>query len=88
MQPLARIPQEEEKNLKAKSRYTKSVPKSVTLTLKNGTAVDPDSGLEGEAHVLVQGKTKYFAVLGMTDIQSDKNSYYKLQLLQSEKKKK
>lgn len=54
----------------------------------DGTAVDPDSGLDGEAQVLIQGKTKYFCVLGKTDIQSDKNSFYKIQLLKSEVKKK
>lgn len=60
----------------------------MTLTVKDGTAVDPASGLEGEAHVLIEGKQKYFCVLGMTDIQRDKNSFYKIQLLKSEVKKK
>lgn len=50
--------------------------------------VDPDSGLENETHVYIQGKIKYFAVLGNTDIQRDKNSYYKVQLLESDSLKK
>lgn len=85
--PLLRIPQEETRT-KSKSMYTKSVPKSVTLKLKNGGAVDPDSGLEDVAHIFTQGKTKWFAILNNIDIQRDKNSYYKIQLLESDNKKK
>lgn len=50
----------------------------------DGTVVDPDSGFADAAHVFIDGKTKYFAILNMTDIQEDKNSYYKLQLLESD----
>lgn len=53
----------------------------------DGTAVDPDSGLVDSTHVYISGKTKYFAILCNTDIQRDKNSYYKLQLLEAENKK-
>lgn len=87
--------------------YTKSVPKSVTLTLKSkifllhfvsitnrtnnrsldGTAVDPESGLQDVAHIFTQGKTKWFAILNRIDIQTDKNSYYKIQLLESDNRK-
>ncbi|XP_034661708.1 poly [ADP-ribose] polymerase isoform X1 [Drosophila subobscura] len=83
--PSARVPQEEAKSSKSKSIYTKSVPKSKTLKVKDGLAVDPDSGLEDIAHVYVQGKDKYNVVLGLTDIQRNKNSYYKLQLLEADK---
>uniref|UniRef100_A0A1A9WQP6 Poly [ADP-ribose] polymerase n=1 Tax=Glossina brevipalpis TaxID=37001 RepID=A0A1A9WQP6_9MUSC len=86
-EPSARVPQEEKKSVKSKSIYTKSVPTSMTLKIKDGLAVDPDSGLEDVAHVYVaQNKDKYNAVLGQTDIQRNKNSYYKLQLLQDDKK--
>lgn len=54
----------------------------------DGAVVDPDSGLEDLAHVYGEGKLKYFAILGKVDIQSDKNSYYKLQLLESDSKQK
>lgn len=83
MKPHARIPQDEPKS-KSRSIYTKSVPKSQKLKLKNGTAVDPDSKLEDVAHVYCEGKTKYFAILCNVDIQKDKNSYYKIQLLESD----
>ncbi|KAL5288318.1 PARP1 family protein [Megaselia abdita] len=86
--PAARIPQEDSNKSKSKSIYTKSVPKSMKLTLKDGMAVDPDSGLEDVAKVYVRGKDKYNVVLGLTDIQRNKNSYYKLQVLVGEKKNK
>ncbi|XP_065370938.1 poly [ADP-ribose] polymerase [Calliphora vicina] len=87
--PSARIRQEEAKSSKSKSIYTKSVPKSMTLKIKDGLPVDPDSGLEDLAHVYVsQNKDKFNVILGKTDIQSNKNSYYKLQLLESDNKNK
>ncbi|KAH8385055.1 hypothetical protein KR093_010826 [Drosophila rubida] len=86
--PSNRLPLEEKKSSKSKSIYTKSVPKSMTLKVKNGLAVDPDSGLEDVAHVYVRGENKYNVVLGLTDIQRNKNSYYKLQLLEADKKNK
>lgn len=87
--PSARIQQDEAKSSKSKSIYTKSVPKSMTLKIKDGLAVDPDSGLEDVAHVYVsKNKDKYNVVLGITDIQNNKNSFYKLQLLESDNKNK
>lgn len=87
--PAARVAQEEAKSSKSKSIYTKSVPKSMTLKIKDGLAVDPESGLEDVAHVYVSSnKDKYNVVLGQTDIQRNKNSYYKLQLLESDNKNK
>lgn len=51
-----------------------------------GTAVDPDSGLEDVAHVYEdRNKEKWTAVLGLTDVQNNRNSFYKLQLLQADK---
>ncbi|XP_044314316.1 poly [ADP-ribose] polymerase isoform X1 [Drosophila rhopaloa] len=73
------------KSSKLKSIYTKSVPISRTFKVKDGLAVDPDSGLEDIAHVYVENKNKYNIVLGLTDIQRNKNSFYKLQLLEADK---
>ncbi|XP_061389126.1 poly [ADP-ribose] polymerase [Musca vetustissima] len=87
--PASRVPQEEPKSAKSKSIYTKSVPKSMTLKVKDGLAVDPDSGLEDVAHVYIsRNKDKFNVVLGKTDIQRNKNSYYKIQLLESDNKQK
>lgn len=54
------------------------------MTVKAGNAVDPDSGLSDVAHVHQEGPEKFTVVLGLTDIQSNKNSYYKLQLLKAD----
>jgi poly [ADP-ribose] polymerase len=82
--PLIRIPKEEEKKPR-QDHYTKNVPSKVTMKIKGGTAVDPDSNLEDIAHVYKQGQDLYCAVLGLTDIQTNTNKYYKLQLLESDK---
>jgi poly [ADP-ribose] polymerase len=60
------------------------MPAKVKLKVKGGAAVDPDSKLEDVAHVYKRKDDIYNAVLGMTDIQSGKNSYYKLQVLESD----
>lgn len=54
-----------------------------------GTAVDPASKLEDEAHVYQDHDgTKYTVVLSQTDVVAQKNSYYKMQVLESDNKKK
>ena len=58
------------------------------LKLKGGAYVDPDSELEDKAHVLKERDSLYSAVLGAVNIQDGKNSYYKLQMLEHDKKKK
>ncbi|KAJ8919846.1 hypothetical protein NQ315_006375 [Exocentrus adspersus] len=86
--PTTRLPPEPStSSLKSKSRsmYTSSMPSTVKLKLKGGGAVDPDSGLEDVAHVYQDGDEKYTIVLGVTDIQTKKNSYYKLQLLAADR---
>jgi poly [ADP-ribose] polymerase 1 len=55
------------------------------LQLKDGTAVDPKSRLEKIAHVYSSDKGLFNSVLGFTDIQSNKNSFFKLQVLESDK---
>lgn len=53
----------------------------------DGTAVDPECGLDENAHVYsttMNGKKVYYSViLGLVDIEHNKNSYYRMQLLQS-----
>ncbi|XP_064103766.1 poly [ADP-ribose] polymerase 1-like [Macrobrachium nipponense] len=74
------------KSSKAESRYIKSVPEKQKVKLKGGAAVDPDSGLEDKAHVYQRGSKIYNCVLGMVNITKGTNSYYKLQVLESDKK--
>ncbi|XP_043286683.1 poly [ADP-ribose] polymerase [Venturia canescens] len=66
---------------RGKSVYEKSSSGKIKLTVKGGGAVDPDSELEGIAHIHQDSVGKYTAVLGLTDIQLKKNSYYKMQIL-------
>lgn len=68
--------------------FTKEMPKSVKMKLKGGGFVDPDSGLEDKAHVLSTKDALYSVVLGSVNIQADRNSYYKLQVLEHDKKHK
>lgn len=81
--PLARIPAEEVKGPK-ESMYSRNVSKTASIKLKNGSAIDPDSGLQDVAHVYRQDGTLYTSTLSFTDIQKNKNSYYKLQVLESD----
>jgi len=70
------------------SRFLSQAPKSVKLKLKGGAYVDPESKLGDKAHVLKVGDSLYSVVLGAVNIQDGKNSYYKLQILEHDKKKK
>ncbi|XP_076649690.1 poly-(ADP-ribose) polymerase [Halictus rubicundus] len=72
---------------KANSNFEKSGSGKMKLKLKDGGTVDPDSELQDVAHVYKNGKTKYAVTLVCTDIQSQKNSYYKLQVLEHDKQK-
>lgn len=70
------------------SRFISGAPKSLKLKLKGGAYVDPESGVQDKAHVLKSGPALYCVVLGSVNIQDGKNSYYKLQLLEHDKKPK
>lgn len=54
----------------------------------DGSVVDPDSQLENIAHVYSEGDLKYYAILDLVDIAANKNSYFKMQLLESDKQQK
>ncbi|KAJ8686796.1 hypothetical protein QAD02_022590 [Eretmocerus hayati] len=73
---------------RGKSVYEKSASGKVKLRIKGGGAVDPDSGLDDVAHVYQIGKEKFTVTLGITDIQTQKNSFYKLQILKHDKQEK
>jgi len=70
--------------MQGKSMYEKSVPTSVKLTLKGGVAVEPQSGLEHKAHVLKNEDVTWNANLCLSDVQTGKNSYYKMQILKAD----
>eukprot|EP00667_Euglena_gracilis_P001885 EG_transcript_1886 len=63
-------------------------PKRKKLKVKAGcrVAVEPESGLEDEAHVLdVKADEVYNVVLNFADVIHNKNTYYMMQLLESDK---
>ncbi|XP_031638339.1 poly [ADP-ribose] polymerase-like [Contarinia nasturtii] len=67
--------------------YTKSLPDKITYKWRDGPAVDPECGLDEIAHVYCcatnRGELEYSAVLGLVDIENNRNSYYRMQLLES-----
>lgn len=73
---------------KGKSVFEKSGSGKVKMQLKEGATVDPESGLQDCAHVYKRGKEKFTVTLVHTDIQTKKNSYYKLQILKHDKQNK
>ncbi|KAI6661255.1 Poly polymerase 1 [Oopsacas minuta] len=73
---------------KSSAKSEKSIPKMAKMTVKGGGAVDPDSGHEHDCHIYKQGDVIYSATLGMVDLFNGMNSYYKLQLLEHDTKKK
>ncbi|XP_043248325.1 poly [ADP-ribose] polymerase [Colletes gigas] len=70
---------------KRKSGFEKSGSGTMKLTLKGGLTVDPQSGMENDTHVYQSGNNKYTVTLVLSDIQTKKNSYYKLQILKHDK---
>lgn len=55
----------------------------------DGIAVDPECHLDDFAHVycdkVARRTIKYSVILGLVDIQKNKNSFYRMQLLESDK---
>ena len=87
--PQTRLKKEENSKEAKKSGsmfMKKEMPKSVKMKLKGGGFVDPDSGLEDKAHVYKIGNALYSVVL-VSFLQLF-NSYYKLQVLEHDKKPK
>ncbi|XP_065208897.1 poly [ADP-ribose] polymerase-like [Planococcus citri] len=68
-------------------KYESNLPSRVKLKIQNGMAVDPITELEDVAHVYRFHKDIYAAVLSLVDLQSGRNSYYKLQVLESNDRK-
>lgn len=58
------------------------------MKIVGGAVVDPETNLQDEAHVLLEQGTKdpYTAVLGLVDITRGTNSYYKMQIIEHDKK--
>uniref|UniRef100_A0A914VFI9 Poly [ADP-ribose] polymerase n=1 Tax=Plectus sambesii TaxID=2011161 RepID=A0A914VFI9_9BILA len=66
----------------------KSASGKQKVVVKNGTAVDPECDVAEVVHVYRDSKGRAWdAVLGSADLSSNRNSYYKLQLLEHDKMK-
>ncbi|KAI9208208.1 poly polymerase catalytic domain-containing protein [Polychytrium aggregatum] len=59
--------------------------KRAKFTLKGGAVVDPDSGLDKSHHVHQHAGTLWSVILAKTDVQTNQNSFYKLQILVCDK---
>lgn len=62
-------------------------PNNIRVEISDGSVVDPDSKLENVAHVYFSGELKFYAILDLVDIGANKNSYFKMQLLESDKER-
>ncbi|CAF0920722.1 unnamed protein product [Brachionus calyciflorus] len=62
----------------------------IKMKIKGGAVVDPETNLEDEGHVLLEhgSKDPYSVVLGLVDISRGTNSYYKMQIIEDDKKDK
>ena len=58
--------------------------KTIRIMVKGKGAVDVDSGLADNSHVLERGGVVYSATLSSTDLASDINSFYVLQVIESD----
>lgn len=75
----------EHENQDAEDKGTKSVSQKMKLTVKGAAAVDPESGLENSCHVYQEKDNIYSVVLSYVDMSKGTNSFYKLQILKSNK---
>ncbi|CAG2173208.1 unnamed protein product, partial [Oppiella nova] len=62
-------------------RFEKSVGKQ-KFVLKDGNVVDPECEVADVTHIYKQGTDVYSVVLSQVDLSRNKNSFYKLQLLE------
>ncbi|KAJ0180031.1 hypothetical protein K1T71_004622 [Dendrolimus kikuchii] len=90
--PTKRVPQDilDGKSIpKSGSMYVKSSKSGpVKLKIAGGTAVDPASGLDDIAHVYKDNTgTRYTVSLSKTDVVEQKNSFYKMQVLEHNERK-
>jgi len=59
-------------------------PKTMKIMVKGKGAVDTDSGLADDAHVLEKGSEVFSATLNRTDLSQGHNSFYVLQVIESD----
>ena len=70
-----------------KRRREEEKPKTMKVVVKGKGAVDVESGMADNAHVLQKGDNVYSATLNRTDLAAGLNSFYVLQIIQSDSDK-
>ncbi|XP_055294999.1 poly [ADP-ribose] polymerase-like isoform X2 [Sitodiplosis mosellana] len=83
--PKERLPQMQNDANNLDVPGTSGMSNVQSIKWKYGSVVDPDSKLENVAHVYCDDKLKFYAILDLVDIAANKNSYFKMQLLESDK---
>lgn len=66
-------------------KHAKQDKAKTKIIVKGRCAVEPESGLTEDYHVLDEGHTVWNATMTLVNLRDDKNSYYKLQILQHDK---
>lgn len=62
-----------------------NTPGSVRLKMKDGAIIDPQSGMDsGPYHVYKQNNVIYNFILNSTSVEDGSNSFYKMQLIESD----
>ncbi|XP_031638340.1 poly [ADP-ribose] polymerase-like [Contarinia nasturtii] len=77
------------KNMKKDEDYTNLLPEKITFKVTGGRAIDPGchefdlnlNRMRVYSCKLDKGELEYTAVLGLVDIENNRNSYYRMQLL-------
>ncbi len=76
------------KGVTKKPKKGKTTETKMQLTVKGGSAVHPDSGLQEKGHILTEKKNEMFNVtLSMSDVSVGMNSYPKKRGMDDKKKK-
>ncbi|PAA60827.1 hypothetical protein BOX15_Mlig033515g2, partial [Macrostomum lignano] len=69
---------------KLERKFKAQTEKKIKVQVKDGSAVDPDSGVADRAAIVRERGKPLNAMLNLVDLVRDSNSYYKLQCLESE----
>ena len=76
--------QEQSRKSQIGSRAGKEDKAATTVIVKGRCAVEVDSNLAESCHVLDEGHTVWNATMTYVNLRDDKNSYYKMQILQDD----
>ena len=81
---LTKLHIESEEEESSESDNEKESQKSIKMVVKGGGVVDPDFYAKNMYHVYRKGDEKFTITLGITDVNSNKNRFSKLQILEKD----